>query len=205
MTITLKRLLGRLTLAVMLMGSLQVIVVASASAHHVLGRPAYGLNEDSNTPPSQQAEARVGNFTLTYMVFPAFPKPGEPGRIHLYAVRTDDRTPFTGKITFSTKRESWAPWATEQEIRLGRQLADGSVFRQSYLFDNAGEYLIHATFSDDGEAHTLVFPLRVGDPAFIGPTGMAVTGVAIVLLLITFLQRRRFMSGKIRGAVRTRH
>jgi hypothetical protein len=204
MTKRLKILLIRLCLIVSVASSLQLLYIATASAHHVLGRPAYGLNEDSNTPPAQQAEARVGDFILTYMVFPAFPRPGEPGRIHLYAVNVEDGAPFTGKINFSAKPTSWLPWKSGKELVLGEQPVDASVFRQSYLFKNSGEYLIHAEFSDKGESHTLVFPLQVGDPAFIGPTGVAVTGVIFVLLCITFLQRRRFMSGKIRNAVTTR-
>lgn len=48
-----------------------------AYAHHVLGRPAYSLNEDSNTPPSMQVETQIGDYLVNMMVFPAFPKPGE--------------------------------------------------------------------------------------------------------------------------------
>jgi hypothetical protein len=58
-------------------------MISPAYAHHVLGRPSYSLNEDSNTPPSMQIETRIGNYFVTYMVYPAFPKPGEPGRINL--------------------------------------------------------------------------------------------------------------------------
>ncbi len=36
-----------------------------AAAHHVLGRPAYSLNEDSNTPPAMQAEIQIGDYLVT--------------------------------------------------------------------------------------------------------------------------------------------
>lgn len=54
-------------------------------AHHVLGRPAYSLNEDSTTPPSMQIETQIGSYYVTYMVFPAFPSPNQPGRVNVYA------------------------------------------------------------------------------------------------------------------------
>jgi len=41
-----------------------------AVAHHVLGRPAYALNENSNTPPSMQLETVIGDYFVNYMVFP---------------------------------------------------------------------------------------------------------------------------------------
>lgn len=186
--------------ALVFLGGLTAMFSAPAFAHHVLGRPAYGLNEDSNTPPSQHAEARVGDFILTYMVFPAFPKPGEPGRIHLYAVRTNNGAPLAGKVTFSARQDSWAPWVNAKKVELGRQPVDDAVFRQSYLFQDSGEYIISAEFMDGGEPHILDFPLRVGAPTFVGPTGIIVGGVVFVLLCVTMLQRRRSMTGKIRGA-----
>ncbi len=60
-------------------------IVDVAEAHHILGRPAYSLNENSNTPPSMQVETMIGDYFVNYMVFPAFPRSKEPGRIHLYA------------------------------------------------------------------------------------------------------------------------
>ncbi len=80
------------------MALMLLVPLNTAAAHHVLGRPAYSLNEDSNTPPSMQGEARLGNYMLTYMIFPAFPRPGEPGRIHLYATTIAGSEPFAGKV-----------------------------------------------------------------------------------------------------------
>ncbi|MBT5665887.1 MAG: hypothetical protein HOJ06_11130 [Rhodospirillaceae bacterium] len=186
--------------AIVLLGGLTAMFAAPAFAHHVLGRPAYGLNEDSNTPPSQHAEARVGDFILTYMVFPAFPKPGEPGRIHLYAARVNNGPPLSGTVTFSARQDSWAPWVNAKKVELGRQPIDAAVYRQSYLFKDAGEYIVSAEFVDGGESHTLDFAMRVGPPPLIGPTGLIVGGVVFVLLCVTLLQRRRSMTGKIRNA-----
>ena len=84
--------------------------VVPAVAHHVLGRPAYSLNEDSNTPPAMQAEVQIGDYIVTYMVFPSPPRPNEPGRINLSATRIDAGTPLDGKVTVQVRYDSWREW-----------------------------------------------------------------------------------------------
>jgi len=101
-------------------------------AHHVLGRPAYSLNEDSNTPPSMQVETQIGDYFLTYMVFPAFPKPGENGRINVYASRIDNGDTFAGKMTFSVRNDGW--FEDKNEETIGTQEMYDGVFRQGFLF-----------------------------------------------------------------------
>ena len=179
-----------------------LLPVDFAAAHHILGRPAYSLNEDSNTPPSLQAEVRIGDYLVTYMVFPAFPKPDQPGRINLYATRFDDGTPFQGKVAFRARADTWLSWLglAGESAALGTQPPDDNVYRQGYHFHDAGDYIISAEFEADGEPYVLEFPLRIGDPAPIGPLGMAVGAVLIVLLSVSVIQRRRSMTGKIRAA-----
>ncbi len=173
-----------------------------AAAHHVLGRPSYALGEDSNTPSSLQAEVRIGGYDVTYMVFPAFPKPEAPGRINLYVTRIDDGSLYTGEVAFTVRDASWRSWIGlgGGEAAIGTQLLDDGVFRQSFSFHAAGDYIISAAFDVDGERHVIDFPLRVGPPPIIGPIGIAVGLLAIVLLLVTLIQRRRTMTGKIRAS-----
>ncbi len=176
--------------------------VVPAVAHHVLGRPAYSLNEDSNTPPAMQAEVQIGDYIVTYMVFPAFPRPKQPGRINFYASRIDDGKPYDGKVTFKARNDSWREWFGIGDVgkKLGRQPPDDHVFRQGYLFDRAGDYIISAEFRVDGELYVVDFPLRIGEPALIGPAGIAVGLLMAVLVTVSVVQRRRAMTGKIRGA-----
>ena len=179
-----------------------LLPVDFAAAHHILGRPAYSLNEDSNTPPSLQAEVRIGDYLVTYMVFPAFPRPDQPGRINLYATRLDDGTPFQGKIAFKARAATWLSWLgiAGKPGTLGTQPPDDNVYRQGYHFHDAGDYIISAEFEADGEPYVLEFPLRIGDPAPIGPLGLAVGAVLIVLVSVSVIHRRRSMTGKIRAA-----
>ncbi len=173
-----------------------------AAAHHVLGRPSYSLNEDSNTPPSMQGEVQIGDYYVTYMAFPAFPRPAAPGRINLYVKRIDDGTPFQGEVTFKARADSWLSWlglGGEGE-RLGVQPPDDNVFRQGFVFHEAGDYIIVAEFQADGEPYTIEFPLRIGEPASVGAIGIAVGLLLIVLVTVSVIQRRRAMTGKIRGA-----
>ena len=112
-------------------------------AHHVLGRPAYSLNEDSNTPPSMQVETQIGDYFVTYMAFPAFPRPQEPGRVNLYASRIDDGLPFQGEVTFKVRDDSW--FNNDEEL-LGVQPPDDNVYRQGFIFQQEGNYIVTAEF-----------------------------------------------------------
>ncbi|MDT8404155.1 hypothetical protein [Sulfuriflexus sp.] len=160
----------------------------AVQAHHVLGRPAYSLSADSNTPPSMQVETQIGDYFVTYMAFPAFPKPNEQGRVNLYASRIDNGIPFVGKVTFKVRDDSW--FASEEET-LGVQPIDDNVYRQGFIFNEEGNYIITAEFESGGEPYSIDFPLRIGDPASIGPIGVTLAILVSVLLLVNILQRKR--------------
>ncbi len=185
----------------LLLSAFSIALSYGAAAHHVLGRPAYSLNEDSNTPSSIQDEVRIGDYTVTYMVFPAFPKPQEPGRISLYVKRDRDKASFKGKVTFKIREEPSLPipGLGGETVTLGTQAPDDNVFRQSFAFHKSGDYLISAVFEADGEPYIVDFPLRVGAPAALGMFEYGVGAVLILLVAVTLMQRRRAMTGKVRG------
>ncbi len=193
-----RNLLKAMALAVLLTAA----AAGSAQAHHVLGRPAYSLNEDSNTPPALQAEVIIGDYMVTYMVYPAFPKPGEPGRISLHATHVKDGKPYQGEVSFKARGDTWLSWLGfgGEAVTLGTQPPDESVYRQRYEFHNAGDYIITAEFEAGGEPHVLEFPLRIGAPPGIGPLGIIVGLLVIVLVTVGVVQRRRSLTGKIRAA-----
>lgn len=157
-------------------------------AHHVLGRPSYSLNEDSNTPPSIQMESRIGDYFVTFMAFPAFPRPNEPGRVHLYASRLDNGKPYKGEVIFKVRDDSW--FSKNEEV-LGAQVIDDNVYRQGFLFNKEGNYLITAEFIDNEEPYVIELPLQIGTPAPVGPVGLAVGIVIFTLISINIIQRKR--------------
>ena len=163
--------------------------------HHVLGRPAYALNEDSNTPPALQLEVQVGDYFVTSMVFPAFPKPGEQARVSLYARHLDDGKPYNGEVRFLVRDDKW--FADEPEL-LGVQPPDDNVFRQGIVFSVDGDYIISAEFDVDGEPYLIDFPLRIGSPAPVGPLGFTLGIIIFVLLGVSVIQRRRLLRARIR-------
>ena len=166
-------------------------------AHHVLGRPSYSLSDDSNTPPSMQVETQLGDFFITYMVFPAFPEPGIQGRVILYASRRDNGKPFDGQVMFMVKDDKW--FGGHGEV-LGTQNIDGGVYRQSFIIKNAGDYIISAKFNSGGEPYTIDFPLKIGQTSGIGPLGIALIVIVLVLVTVNVMQRKRLMRGKIQVA-----
>jgi hypothetical protein len=173
------------------------ICVLDTQAHHVLGRPSYSLNEDSTTPPSMQVETQIGEYYVTYMVFPAFPEPDKPGRVNLYASRIDNGEPFQGEVSFKVLDDSI--FSNDEEL-LGVQPVDDNVFRQGFEFQQAGDYIVRAEFESGGEPYLIDFPLQIGQPAAIGPIGLSVTVIVVVLVLVNLIQRKRLVSSKIRSA-----
>ncbi len=175
-----------------------ILFTLPVHAHHVLGRPAYSLNEDSNTPPSMQVETQIGNYFVTYMIFPAFPKAGERGRVNLYATRIDNGEAYNGEVTFSVRDDVYFGGA-EAEV-LGTQPPDDSVFRQGFEFSNNGDYIITASFTANNEPYNIDFPLRIGPPAAIGPIGIAVAAIVVILVGVNLVQRKRLLRSKILNA-----
>ena len=183
--------------------ALWLSAVDFAAAHHVLGRPNYSLNEDSNTPPSMQGEVQIGDYFVTYMAFPAFPRPESPGRINLYVTHASttghpSRARSPSRCAANPGCHGWESAARRR--RLGLQPPDDNVYRQGFLFHEAGDFIVTAEFQAGGEPYTIEFPLRIGEPAPVGPIGIAVGLLLIVLVTVSVIQRRRAMTGKLRGA-----
>ncbi len=184
-----------MTYRLLLTGLLVLLLGTPAMAHHVLGRPAYSLNEDSNTPPSMQVETQIGDYFVTYMVFPAFPRPNEPGRINLYATRLDDDAPLTVDVTFKVRNDSW--FNDEVEV-LGVQQPDDNVYRQGFVFRESGKYIITAEFTAGGEPYRIDFPLQIGEVSSVGPIGIAVAVILLGLFGVNLMQRKRLQRLKTR-------
>jgi hypothetical protein len=165
-----------------------VFFIHNAFAHHVLGRPSYSLGADSNTPPSMQVETQIGEYYVTYMAFPAFPKPNQPGRVNLYASRIDNGNTFNGDVTFLVKDDSW--FSSKNET-LGTQKIDDGVYRQGFVFSESGNYIITAKFQSGGEPYEIDFPLQIGEPSPVGPIGIAVVIIVLVIVGVNITQRRR--------------
>jgi len=165
-----------------------LLITTNAIAHHVLGRPSYSLGADSNTPPSMQIETQIGEYYVTYMAFPAFPKPGQQGRVNLYASRIDNGNAFNGKVTFKVRDNSFF---SSKEEKLGVQDIDDGVYRQGFIFKQAGDYIVTAEFESGGQPYTIDFPLQIGDPFPIGPLGGSVLVIGVLLVAVNITQRKR--------------
>lgn len=171
-------------------------------SHHVLGRPSYSLNEDSNTPPSMAIETQLGEYFITYMVFPAFPKANETGRLNLYATRIDNGMTLAKPITFSVRDDDFFIETlgfgdgAKNEI-IGIQNIDDGVYRQGFLFKNNGNYIIRAYFEDGGEPYEIDFPLQVGEGNPVGPVGATIGFIFFLLISINIVQRKRIARSKV--------
>ncbi len=178
------------------------IFSAFSYGHHVLGRPSYSLNEDSNTPPSMAIETQIGDYFITYMVFPAFPKPNEPGRLNLYATRIDNGDMLLQEVTFTVRDDNFFTETLGFEPSqaaevIGVQNIDDGVYRQGFLFKKNGDYIIRASFEAGGEPYEVDFPLQVGAGNPVGPVGAALAFVFFLLISINIAQRKRIARTKV--------
>ena len=140
-----------------------------------------------------QVETQIGEYYVTYMAFPAFPKPNEQGRVNLYASRIDNGATYHGEVTFKVRDDSW--FSDEQEV-IGTQAIDDGVYRQGFIFKEAGDFIITAEFESGGEPYIIDFPLRIGEPTPLGPIGIAVLIILIVLVGVNVTQRKRMQRVK---------
>ncbi len=162
--------------------------LSPAVAHHVLGRPTYSLSENTTTPPSVQIETQIGKYFVTVMAFPAFPRANEAGRIHLYGQRIDGKGSLAAPITFKVHDDNW--FATNEEM-LGTQMPLENIYKQAFIFNKDGDYIITAEYNSDGEPYTIDFPLTIGKPLPIGTIGFFSSLIFVSLISINVIQRRR--------------
>lgn len=181
---------------VLLSVTLSCLSYQSVFAHHVLGRPAYSLNEDSNTPPSMSVETQVGDFFVTYMVFPAFPKATQPGRINLYIQGIDEGRYFNDNVTFLVIDDAF--FSNRQEI-IGTQNIDDGVYRQGFVFKENGEYLIRAHFEDNEVPYDIDFPLQIGEHSPVKPLVVTVLVLLFTIVGSNLLIGKRAQLAKFRA------
>ena len=131
------------------------------------------------------------------MVFPAFPKPGESGRINVYASRIDNGNSFDGEMTFTVRNDGW--FEDKNEETIGTQEMYDGVFRQGFLFKEKGNYIVTAKFESGGEPYVIDFPLQIGESSSMGPVGIALGTIVFALITVNVVQRKRLMREKIRS------
>jgi hypothetical protein len=179
---------------------LLLVTASSALAHHVLGRPAYSLNEDSNTPPAMQIETQLGDYFITMMVYPAFPKPGESSRVNLYATHLDSDLPYLGEVKFSI-RDDVLYGKTHSDL-LGKQKPDDNIFRQGFVVPHDGEYVVTAEFQANGEPYSIDFPILIGAPNNIMPVVLAGSVLFIIVGGLALRKRKRLRMARAQSAVK---
>lgn len=175
------------------MGVWLLFVGQAAWAHHVLGRPAYVFNEDSQTPPAILVETLIGQYTVNMMVYPAFPKAGEESRVKLYATHLETHLPFTGPVQFFVRDDHWfGNWFGDQRREsLGTQLPTDHIYRQIVVFNEEADYMLTAEFTAHEEPYTVDLPIRIGERAQFWPLLLAMGVIGTVLGGVAIQKRRR--------------
>lgn len=166
--------------------------VPQVEAHHVLGRPSYSVNEDSNTPSSMQIETQIGQYTVVITVFPAFPKPGRLTVVKLYATHTKTNASFPGPVHFFVLDDVWFGGTPEEQIGTQeRPNLDGGIFKQGLAFEKEGFYIISARFEYGDEPYVIDIPVQIGSPKSFDQILIAVGVVVLVLATVALIKRAK--------------
>lgn len=165
--------------------------ISDVGAHHVLGRPSYSLDEDSNTPPSMQLESQIGRYFVTITVFPAFPKPGQLSLVKFYASHRDSEAAFDGIVHFSVRDDQLFGSSPQEEIGVQKAPISEGIYSQGMVFQNEGYYILSIFFEAGGEPYTVDLPLTIGTPPSHGPVLAAVGVIGLVMILIPVAKRLR--------------
>ena len=59
------------------------------------------------------------------------------------------------------------------------------------VFSQEGAYIISAKFHDGIAPYTIDFPIRVGKPPVAGPLGISIGVIALLLVGVNIIQRKR--------------
>jgi hypothetical protein len=148
-----------------------------------------------------QVETRIGEYFVTYMVYPAFPRPNVVGRINLYATTIDGNETFDGKVTFEISDDNY--FSSSSEV-IGVQTIDENVYRQRFVVKEAGNYIITAKFTANGEPYIIDFPLRIGAPARFTLPMIIVSIIVTILIMVSVIQRRKIQQMRIRDTNKDR-
>lgn len=187
-----------------LAGALLAALLSAAQpalAHHILGRPSYGLDADTTETSSIETDSEIGDYNATFMLYPSLPEPGDHGRINLFLAHLPGSPGPDGPIRFSIRHDSWLAYfgllGTMREI--GQQVPDDRVYRQAMTIPDDGRYLILASFTAGGKPYEFRFPVQIGEPPVVGPAELVAIVVVLALLVSSVAMRRRVMTGKLRG------
>jgi len=74
-----------------------------------------------------------------------------------------------------------------------------NVYRQGFIFQNEGNYIITAEFESGGEPYVIDFPLRIGEPSPVGPIAIAAFVLISVLIGVSVAQRNKMQRLKVRA------
>ena len=191
---TLRTLAGGLLVAML-------CAIQPALAHHILGRPSYGLDADTTETSSIELDSEIGDYNATFMLYPSLPEPGDHGRINLFIAHVPGAADPDGPIAFSIRRDGWLAsiGIRRGEREIGRQVPDDRVYRQAMTIPEEGHYVIVADFRAGGKPYQFSFPVQIGEPPVAGPAEIGAVAVVLALLVSSVAMRRRVMTGKLRS------
>ncbi|MFQ5914346.1 MAG: 4Fe-4S binding protein [Nitrospinota bacterium] len=169
---------------------------APAAAHHMRGQPHYGYAENYPQVPTQETRARMGEYDVTVVSY-FFEglrrrRSNTPDDVQFYVSLTDSRTgqSYTGPLSIELRRGGRRVAAFDHDRPL-----EEAVYRIRQAVPGRGGYELRLS---GPEIHGRLFVEVKGDTT--SRTPYIVAGVALLIGLLVFLNRRRRPTGRRGGS-----
>ncbi len=170
-----------------------LVLVAPASAHHILGLPHYSYKENYPQRPTLEYPATTGPYDILLTSYPGIPVPGEPANLAFYiknrgtgkayaesvAIRILQTSTFGDNVELLPSR-STQPFDNEHKCR--------------FTFPADGEYIVELSLMVEGQVEIIPFLMIAGAPtatASIAVTGCVALVVCFIVLRAVQKKRRR--------------
>jgi hypothetical protein len=173
---------------------LVLVLVGTASAHHILGLPHYSYKENYPQVPTLEYPAKSGPYEILLTCYPGKPKPGEAANLAIYIKEETSGLPYTHPVQVRVL----------QTFTFGRNrdiqpLAAVPFYEQphevSVTFPEDGEYIVELTMQVEGKPEVIPFLMVAGEPSATLSVLIAVgAGLAVFLIVIRAVrikQKRR--------------
>jgi hypothetical protein len=173
---------------------LVLVLVGTASAHHILGLPHYSYKENYPQVPTLEYPAKSGPYEILLTCYPGKPKPGEAANLAIYIKEETSGLPYTHPVQVRVL----------QTFTFGRSrdiqpLAAVPFYEQphevSVTFPEDGEYIVELTMQVEGKPEVIPFLMVAGEPSATLSVLIAVgAGLALFLIVIRAVrikQKRR--------------
>ena len=146
-------------------------------AFHIMDGPSY-------TPEAMTVEKTIGNYDVSFEITPTFVETNKVAVITLHISEIDTGYSLEKPVTFSIFND-YVLFLGAQ-IKLGKQRVSKRVYRQEFLIEEQGNYIIRAQFNELEEPFIIDLPIKVGSGE---PLTIIISTILLILIFLACIRK----------------